>query len=485
MSAAFFPGMICRMFSLARFLAVLTAVCCGWFCVTSQAAAGYPNIIMIFSDDQGTRDVGCYGSEIPTPHMDSLARDGMKFDQFYAASAICTPSRFGLLTGCNPSRSQDRLLSALMFLAEEDKHRGLRDHEITMASQLQRAGYETALIGKWHLGHGQSSFFPHQHGFDLGYGHTAGCVDFFTLSYGNVPDWYRNGQLLDTTGYATDVITDEAVRYIRDQKHEKPFFLFLPYNAPHFGKGWDDGNDTTVNILQPHPRDLERVKFIKDPTRRKYAAMAVALDDGIGRVLDAVDGAGLRDDTLIIFMSDHGGDPNYGGNNQPLRGDKATLFEGGIRVPCLARWPGVVAAGSVAKNPAWAIDWFTTLAELTQVGTAGLRLDGQSLLPVLRGVETKEAGREFFWELGSHAELDRGHWQSLRRGAWKYIKTPDQVERLFHLERDPFEKNNVAGTHSEVLKELASRADQLSKAYSRNSQTGNLHAHTPALKNSL
>lgn len=467
------------MLSHLRFLVAWTVLLGGLLNVFAQATTDRPNIIMIFSDDQGTRDVGCYGSEIPTPHIDSLARDGMKFDQFYAASAICTPSRFGLLTGCNPSRSQDRLLSALMFLAEEDKQRGLRDHEITLATQLRKGGYETALIGKWHLGHGQPGFFPHHHGFDLGYGHTAGCVDFFTMSYGNVPDWYRNGQLLDETGYATDVITDEAVHYIRDQPHTKPFFLFLPYNAPHFGKGWDDGHNTTVNILQPHPRDLERVKFIKDPTRRKYAAMVVALDDGIGRVLDAVNEAGLQEDTMIIFMSDHGGDPNYGGDNQPLRDGKATLFEGGIRVPCLVRWPGVVASGSASKNPAWAIDWFPTLSDLTQVDTAGFLLDGQSLLPILRGNAPIGSPREFFWELGSHTELERGMWQCLRKGPWKFVQTPDQ-QYLFNLESDPYEKNNLALQRKEKLNELSLKRLLLASELEQRSRLGKLHGHLKA-----
>ncbi len=159
----------------------------------TPGAAAPPNVVLIFTDDQGMNDVSCYGSEIPTPHIDSLAADGIKLTQFYAASAICTPSRFGLLTGRNPSRSRDRLLSALMFLSDEDKNRGLRQNETTLATVLRASGYHTALIGKWHLGHGQAKFEARRHGFDHTYGHTGGCVDFFTMCYGNTPDWYRNG----------------------------------------------------------------------------------------------------------------------------------------------------------------------------------------------------------------------------------------------------------------------------------------------------
>lgn len=436
----------------------------------SKASVNRPNIVMIFSDDQGVHDVGCYGSEIPTPHIDSLAKDGIKLDQFYAASAICTPSRFGLLTGRNPSRSQDRLLSALMFLVDEDKTRGLKSHERTIASVLKQVSYETALIGKWHLGHGQDSFFPHHHGFDLAYGHTGGCVDFYTMSYGNIPDWYRNGELLDVTGYATDDITDQAVQYIEGSHQEKPFFLFLPYNAPHFGKGWDDGKNTPLNILQPHPRDLERVSFIKDPTRRKFAAMVTALDDGIGRVLKALDEAELSDNTMVIFMTDHGGDPNYGGDNQPLRDGKATLFEGGIRVPCLVRWPGVIQPGTQSNEVSWAVDWFPTLAKMAGASFNESLLDGKDLLPVLRG-EASGKPRELFWELGAHTELERGQWLGLRQGDWKYVLSPINGEWLFNLEADPYEQLNLASENQQRFGQMRRRAKHMSKDYKASGET--------------
>jgi len=445
-------------------LAVLALV--GWLPLTglTASAAASPNVILILTDDQGLHDVGCYGSEIPTPHIDSLARDGLKFSQFYAASAICTPSRYGLLTGRNPSRSRDRLLSALMFLADEDRSRGIHPGETTVAEVLRDHGYDTVLIGKWHLGHGREEFRADRHGFNHTYGHTAGCIDYFTLAYGNTPDWYRDGKPVEEAGYATDLITDEAVGYLGSRKPERPFFLFLPYNAPHFGKGWDDGNDQPVNILQPHPRDLGRVRFIKDPTRRKYAAMVVALDDAIGRLLAAVDGLGLSRNTLIVFMSDHGGDPNYGGDNRPLRAGKATLFEGGIRVPCLVRWPGRVRPGTETSAPTWAMDWFPPLCALAGVRIDPQTVDGVDLAPLWQGKEFPD-NRTLFWELGAHAELDRGDWIALRQGPWKYVGTPDGAEELFQLESDPTEQHDLAGEEKERWQRLRQQAWNLAREY--------------------
>ena len=190
-------------------------------------AAERPSFLLIFTDDQGMNDVGCYGSEIPTPHIDSLARDGLRYESWYVAAPVCTPSRFGLLTGRYPNRSRDRLLGPLMFLEKSDRTRGIRVGETTVAAALGRSGYETALIGKWHLGHGDPSFLPTRHGFDRFYGHTGGCIDYFTKDYGIYPDWYRGEKHVREDGYATALITREAVRYLAS--HGRPV-VYHPSN---------------------------------------------------------------------------------------------------------------------------------------------------------------------------------------------------------------------------------------------------------------
>ncbi len=193
-----------------------------------DATANQPNIVLIFSDDQGVNDVGCYGSEIPTQNIDRIAQQGLKFTSWYSASSICTPSRYGLLTGRNPNRSHDQLLSALMFLTKEDGERGLRKDEDTIAETLKTGGYQTAMIGKWHLGHGAEKFLPVNHGFDLFKGHTGGCIDYFTMTYGKTLDWYEGRQHVPKNGYATELIADEAVQFLKTRAGvEKPFF-FVP-----------------------------------------------------------------------------------------------------------------------------------------------------------------------------------------------------------------------------------------------------------------
>jgi len=206
----------------------------------NETAPPRPNILLIFTDDQGYNGVSIFGSDIPTPNMDMIARDGIQFNQAYVAAPICTPSRYALLTGKYPNRSQDQLLTALMFSQDNDAQRGIQSEEITLAEALQDSGYKTALIGKWHLGHGQAKFLPTRHGFDSFFGHTGGAVDYFTMRYGKIRDWYRDEELADYTGYATDILADEAVDFVQKAQHdEKPFFLYLAFNAPHFGKPWD------------------------------------------------------------------------------------------------------------------------------------------------------------------------------------------------------------------------------------------------------
>lgn len=420
--------------------------------------AGGPNILLIFSDDQGFHDVGCYGSEIETPHLDQLAADGMRFTQFYAASSICTPSRFGLLTGRYAHRSRDRLTGALMFLAEADRTRGIRRGETTYVGLLGERGYRTALVGKWHLGHGDKKFWPTRHGFESFFGHTGGCVDFFTLNYGNQPDWYRDEALEQTDGYATDVITDEAIRQLElVVQDDRPFYLQVAYNAPHFGKGWNADQGQTENVMQPKPADLLRVGALSDPSRQAFAAKVVGMDAAIGRLLQTLEKLSLSENTLVIFMTDHGGDPIFGGSNLPFRGGKATLYEGGIRVPCIVRWPGQVARESVCDQVACAVDWFATFGQIAGYETP--ESDGRSILDLLRGQKVDEA-RTLIWKTGAHQELGRKTWQAVRDGDWKWVKAPDQLGELFDLSQDPFEQTNLLEHRPEIAERLIELAKQ-------------------------
>ncbi len=224
----------------------------------------------------------------------------------------------------------------------------------------------------------------------------------------------------------------------------KPFFLFLSYNAPHFGKGWDREKRTTTDILQARRDLLARFPSIKDPVRREFAAMVASLDDGIGEVLKALDVSGLTKDTLVIFMTDNGGDPRYGGSNKPLRGQKAQYFEGGIRVPCIVRWPGKIPAGKRSRQLASALDIFPTFCTLAGVDTSAMTLDGVDLgSHVLAG---KGIRRDLFWQNGKQA--------AYRQGPWKYLRLPSGEEMLFDLERDPSETTNLTAADREVLEQL-------------------------------
>ena len=231
---------------------------------------------------------------------------------------------------------------------------------------MRENGYRTALIGKWHLGHGEPGFSANKHGFDYQYGSEGGCVDYFTMKYGYKPDWARNGKQIVEEGYSTDLITDDAVRYLKG-KHEKPFFLFLSYTAPHYGKGWDEEEKKFTNILQSKPEDRARFPHITDTNRLEYAGMVAAMDDGVGRVMETLKKQKLDKNTLVIFTSDNGGDYRYGGSNKPFRGQKAQLFEGGIRLPCLMRWPGKIKAGSVTDQPISGLDFFPTFCSLAGI----------------------------------------------------------------------------------------------------------------------
>lgn len=446
-------------------------------------ADGRPNIVIIVSDDQGHGDVSCFGGDIPTPSIDRIAVEGARWTDWYVAAPVCTPSRYALMTGRHPQRSRGGLSGVLMILDGTHDSRGLTSEEPTFARVLGESGYSTSLIGKWHLGHGDASGWPTAQGFDSFYGARGGCIDYFRHGYGHHPDWFRNDETLNETGYSTDLLTDEAVRQIRGHDTQQPMLMVLSYNAPHYGKTRDHRvgqNEHTLltrthgeyeiegenggepfrvsNSLQARAEDLARldaIGFEGDEKRRHFAAMVMAMDDGIGRVLEALDDSGLADNTLVVFFADNGADETVSsaGSSGEYRGAKHSLWEGGVRVPCVMRWPGRIEAGSVVNAPASAMDLPKTLASLAGVGGEATSsfLDSLDISGLIRGnpierAETVERlnDRPLVWALGQAG--------AIRLGRWKLLG-----ESLFDLANDPSEAHDLANEHPKLAEELASR----------------------------
>ena len=418
-----------------------------------KKSAAKPNIIHIVADDLGWKDVGFNGAtDIKTPNIDKLAATGAKFTQFYV-QPMCTPTRAALMTGRYPFRYglQTAVIPSVSAY-------GLDTSEWLMPQCLKDAGYITAIIGKWHLGHADRKYWPKQRGFEYQYGAMIGELDYFTHSEHGVLDWFRDNEPVKEEGYTTTLMGNDAVKYINAQSPDKPFYLYLTFNAPH----------TPYQAPQEY---IDRYKNIADPTRRTYAGMVSSLDDEIGRVIDALDKTKLRENTLIIFHSDNGGTKNamFAGvmadmskvkipcDNGSYREGKGTLFEGGTRVCALANWPGRIKAGTV-EGLVHAVDLYPTLAALAGASTAKCKpLDGVNVWDTI--AEGKPSPRT---EIVYNIEPFRG---AVRQGDWKLIwrtMLPASVD-LYNLTQDPSETNNLAATNPEKVAELQKRIDLLAK----------------------
>ncbi len=340
-------------------LAVLAL--CGLIAHPVEAAdAQRPNFIYLLADDLGYTDVGWHGDEIRTPHLDALANGGAKLEQFYV-QPVCSPTRAALMTGRYPMRH-----GLQVGVVRPWAQYGLPLEERTLPAALKEAGYETAIAGKWHLGHFRPEYLPTRRGFDHQYGHYNGALDYFTHIRDGGFDWHRDDKVSRDEGYSTVLLGDEAVQRIRERDKSKPFFLYVPFNAVH-------------TPLQALEKDLARYAHIKAEKRRTYCAMMSCLDDQVGRIVQALDDEKIRDNTLILFSSDNGGPIGSGATNGTLRAGKGTLYEGGVRVCALANWPGRIAAGTVVNEPLHAVDVFPTLVSLAG-GTLDqkLPLDGRN-----------------------------------------------------------------------------------------------------------
>ncbi len=419
------------------------------------AAPSRPNIIFIIADDLGWADVGFHGGNVATPNLRKLLDEGVELRQHYVAP-VCSPTRAGFMTGRYWSRfgiTTPTNTLALPFGTE------------TVASALGKAGYETCITGKWHLG-SKPAWGPKHFGFDHSYGSLAGGVTPWSHFYKKGPystTWHRNEKLISEKGYVTDLLTDEAVKWIEGRVEDKPFFLYVPFTAVH------------LPIREPQAW-LDRVpKEINGEVARHYAACVLHLDDAVGRIVAAVEKVGKTDNTLVVFTSDNGGStaenndtkyPNVGddcpngrlpGNNLPLRGKKGDLYEGGTRVPTIVRWPGKIPAGSVSETPVHIADWMPTFCSLagSKANAEELNWDGTDIWPVLSG-EGSLAKRSLY------SAGPRFRSQALRDGDWKLIVFQSRDGKktktdLFNIANDPNEKNNLSPTHPEKVAELENK----------------------------
>ena len=418
--------------ALPHFIIILLALC------SQLSAADKPNIIIFLADDLGYADVGFNGCEdIPTPHIDSIAEKGVKFTDGYANHPVCSPSRAGLLSG----RYQHRFGFENNSGPEEysAKNFGIPRDVPTLAERLQQVGYRTAWAGKWHVGF-QPGLRPHERGFDYTYGFHSGARTFYPNGPKQNHQMFKNGKPFhDETEYLTDAFARDSVKFIEDHqtgdRADDPFFIFFSFNAVHLP-------------LEATKKYESRFPTIKNKDRKTYAGMLSALDDAMGRVMETVRKYGEEDNTLVFFYSDNGGPtPQTTSRNDPLRGTKGTMWEGGIRVPFAVQWPGHIPAGETYRNPIMGFD-----VTATSLAAAGVELvegdviDGKNLIPYLNGSNKSKPHDHLFWRSGGQ--------HAARVGDWKLVKPRGESAKLFNLSKDIGEQKDLAATHPKKLNEV-------------------------------
>ncbi len=407
------------------------------FCISLMpvlAQSTRPNIIYIMADDLGYADLSCYGrTDYQTPHLDKLASQGMKFMQAYAGAPLCTPTRTSFMTGRYPARTPIGLMEPLRG-AHKDSMVGLTPDYTSVASLLQKNGYKTYLVGKWHLGYGPK-YSPNINGYDYFFGFNSGGSDY--ISHTNrkgISDLYENEIPVKKDGYLTDIWMEKAVEIIK-KKHDAPFFMSIMFNAPHW--------PVQAPGDQPYPNDLD---WKAGGTKEKFAAMMKSLDDAVGKIMQAIEDEKIASNTLVIFTSDNGGEKFS--DMGIYRGTKETLWEGGIHEPAFVRWPGMIPANSVTQQAIITMDWTATiLAAANAKSDPAFPLDGINLLPVCTGKQ-KIVERVFYWRLFQSTKQ-----KAIRDGKWKYLQT-EEGEFLFNLIDDPGENNNLKTTNSTIFKSL-------------------------------
>ncbi len=425
-----------------------------------------PNVIILLADDLGWADVGYHGGEIETPAIDRLAREGVRMERFYSAP-ICSPTRAALLTGRD---------SLKLGLAYDQIHpwynAGLSPEAYTIADAFKAAGYQTALVGKWHLGHTQAHQLPNAHGFDHFHGHLHTNTDYWKHEREGAHDLQANGQSISRDGeYLTHIQREEATRFIREREKNRPFFLYVPFTAPH-------------SPMQAPEETLERYAHLPEENyRRIYAAMVHEMDRAVAAILDTLDDEELARNTLVLFFSDNGAFRGFGGRNTPLRGEKGQTFEGGIRVPATMRWPGRLDAGLSFDSQVSVLDMLPTLTTAAGVELKPKRpLDGRDLWPALQGgADPGPASAIFF---ASEIPLPGMIHLAIIEAPWKLVQivhegqTEIRVKNfLFRILEDPYEQRNLADAHPEIVEELAERIRAWRKQHPMAGTRGTLVPH--------
>ena len=405
-------------------------------------------MLLILVDDLGYGDLSSYGAkELDTPHVDRLMGRGMRFSQFYANCPVCSPTRAALLSGCYP----DAVGVPGVIRTHSKSSWGYLDPEtVLLPAVLKRAGYRTAMVGKWHLGLAEPNL-PNQRGFDFLWGYLGDMMDdYYDHRRHGINYMRENTTTIDPKGHATDLFTDAACRWLKQYDESEPFFLYLAYNAPH--SPIQPPADWLAGYRAKHPDVPEK--------RAKLAAFVEHMDAGIGRVLDTLKQTGHGENTLVLFTSDNGGAPYHGADNGPLSGGKQEMLEGGIRVPMCAVWPGKTAPGSRSGRAAVTMDLFPTICEAAGVNF-NQPIDGRSILPTLLGEQQPPEDRYLFWvRLEGGRRYHSQPYYAVRRGNWKLLQnTPDEPFRLYNLQEDPKETTDLSSEHPKIRAQLKQALD--------------------------
>jgi len=434
--------------------AVVAALACFPVAPAARAAAPAPppNLVLILIDNVGYGDIGCYGNRlIRTPHIDRLARQGVRCTDFYVGSPSCMPSRGALLTGRHPERNG---LNEQIWRIDEFEQIGLPHREILLPELLKPQGYATACFGKWNLGFAPGSR-PTERGFDEFFGHASGNMDYYTHIYNGRNDLFRGTQPVQVDGYSTDLFADAACRFIR--RHAgRPFFAYVPFNAAHFPnkKNKKPGQPCIWQAPAEHFEVYGYSPDEEDPKKR-YRAVLTALDAGIGRILSELDELRLTDNTLVILLSDNGAFmiPDRGlevASNLPLREGGVTLYEGGVRVPCIVRWPGRIKPATVCREPLVSMDLFVMALKAAGAKLPEDRvLDGRDPTAVLAG-HARWPDRELFFQWGTRSAVRSGRYKLVRNN-------PDEPFELYDLVDDLGETQDLAAEKPKIVARLADR----------------------------